>query len=297
MPKDTLKVALNGIIPSLRIPFYRDGAIDYSSFAAILDRILESGCPLLMFNHTDAQLSLLDDEEIATVVKFISNRGQRKVWYVFADRPCGTNRAVAYARYCRDYFCDALVVLPPCDEQRTSVAALVQHYRMVAREVPVLIDTAAFRHTPEKGIEVIRELHASEDNIIGIVDSIGVPWIGEVCQQVSDKWSVISCGSQQHHLDLRPLGGAGHLSTFAVIKPDVADRYAAAIAAGDTQQAQAIITTEDQPFFAKLQSLKGGTQAGIHAAMEIAGISQRWLRNPFHSLSDEELNELRGILA
>lgn len=297
MPKDTLKNALNGIIPSLRIPFYRDGAIDYGSFAAIIDQVMDSGCPLLMFTYTDAQLMLLDDEEISTLIRFVANRGQRKVWYVYADRPCGTNKAVEHARYSRDYFADAIVVLPPCDGEHTTVAGLVHHYRMVAREVPVLIDTAAFQHAPDMGREVIGQLHADDDNIIGIVDSIGMPWIGDVCQQVSNKWSVITAGSQQNHLNLLPRGGAGHLSTLAVIQPEAAQQYAAAITAGDTTQAQALIQAIDTPFFSAVDAVTGGTQAGIHAAMELAGISQRWRRAPFYSLSDPQVAELKKSLS
>ncbi len=296
MPKDTLPNALNSQIPSLRISFYRDGAIDYGSIAAMIDRLMGDGRPLVMLNHEDAQFALLSDDEIATLIRFVSNRLQRKIWFVPADRPCGTNRAVDFARYCRDYFADAMVVLPPENNHFNTVDTLVRHYSAIARELPVIIDGAAFRTNPNVGMEVIQRLHATDTNIIGIKDAIGGNWAREMCQLVSDKWSVLSSGSLRHHSELCQHGSKGHLSPLLILKPEVADSYWNAVCEGDSATAEKIIDTIDQPLHTKLEQLPGGSNAGIHACMEILGLSQRWQRNPAYSLSDEELDALRPLV-
>lgn len=296
MPKDTLKNALNSQIASLLIPFYRDGAIDYASLGAMIDRLMSDGRPLIILSHGDAQLALLSDDEIATLIRFVSTRQQRKFWFIPATRPCGMNRAVDFARYCRDYFADAVVVLPPELHSCRSVDTIVQHYTAIAGELPVIIDTEAFRTAPDEGMEVIRKLHAADINIIAVKDGLGGSWAREMCQLVSDKWDVLSSGSQQNHLDLSQHGGAGHISPFIFLNPEVADSYWNAVTGGDRAAAEAIVNAVDQRFFTQLAQSPGGITAGIHASMEILNLSRRWLRNPGYSLSDEELNELRPLV-
>lgn len=296
MANDILKNLLNGVTPTLRMTFFRDGAIDLISYASFLDRVTGAGYKLLMVTHDDAQLQLLSEGEHAEMVRFMASRCLRRVRYIYASRIASTKQTVEFARYCRDYYADALVVLPPTDARRISIRGLIAHYRHVARELPIVIDTAPFGHNEKLGTEIIRTLYAEESNVVGIVDSAGVPWLADICREVSDKWSVITTGSFARNLELKPLGAAGHLSTTALFCPDTGNRFAAAIAAGDTAQAQEIISTIDQPFHAAINSIGDDTNAAIQGALEIEKLAGRWLRLPFNSLDDTQIEQLRERL-
>jgi len=56
--------------------------------------------------------------------------------------------------------------------------------------------------------------------------------------------------------------------------------------------ARAMIKGYDMPFFDFISTLPGGFDAGMHGAMELFGISQRWRRKPYHSLTDAEMEKL-----
>ena len=49
------------------------------------------------------------------------------------------------------------------------------------------------------------------------------------------------------------------------------------------------------PYFDFVIQLTGGFDAGIHGALELFGIAQRWRRKPYYTLNDEEMERLAGF--
>jgi hypothetical protein len=49
------------------------------------------------------------------------------------------------------------------------------------------------------------------------------------------------------------------------------------------------------PLFQRIGSFEGGFDVGIHAALEIFGIAERWRPHPYRSASDEDMTRLRAF--
>lgn len=84
-------------------------------------------------------------------------------------------------------------------------------------------------------------------------------------------------------------------STFLKFCPKVAWEYWHACVDGHWTEAARIIREIDMPLFQRIGSFEGGFDVGIHAALEIFGIAERWRPHPYRSASDEDMTRLRAF--
>jgi len=104
-------------------------------------------------------------------------------------------------------------------------------------------------------------------------------------------------GGKENYLDVMPYGVDGYLSAFMLFMPQIAHDFWNAACAGDIKKAVHIIETCERPFFDDLcKSADADFDALIHGAMEIAGITKRWRRKPYHSLSDEQMEKVKEFM-
>ena len=68
---EEVRESLTGPLASLRVPFNRDGAIDYDGLANLIDRIMNAGSKTVLLTYGDSLFSVLTDDEIAEVTKFV----------------------------------------------------------------------------------------------------------------------------------------------------------------------------------------------------------------------------------
>ena len=80
------------------------------------------------------------------------------------------------------------------------------------------------------------------------------------------------------------------------ILPDIANRYWSALQSGDIETAREVIRKSDAPFFEAVMACPGGFDAGIHGVMELRGLCSRWRRPPYHSLTNQQLEQLTASL-
>ena len=92
-------------------------------------------------------------------------------------------------------------------------------------------------------------------------------------------------------------GCDGYLSTLLTFAPQVTQAYWQAIQAEDWITAARIIRDYDMPFFDFVLEMVGGFDAAIHGTYELFGLSQRWRRPPYHSLTDEQMEQLAQQLS
>ena len=76
----------------------------------------------------------------------------------------------------------------------------------------------------------------------------------------------------------------------------VAWRYWKAIQTNDLEAARAVIRDYDMPLFDYLISLEGSFDAGIHGILELFGLTRRYRRPPYHTLTDQQMEQLADHL-
>jgi dihydrodipicolinate synthase/N-acetylneuraminate lyase len=292
-----LQNALANPIPSIRTPFRKDGGIDFDGVESYVERCLTNGAMALMLTAGDSLYSLLTDDEVAEMTRFVVERTAGRAAVIAADRIWWTGKSVEFARYCREVGADILMVLPPDWAHSCTPQTLVEHYRAIANEIPVMVVTGyMIPRGISWGLEAIKKVYKEVEGVVAIKDDFCNEFGRRMTAMVSDRWTVIAGGLKQNHFNLAPYGCRGHLSTLIVYKPEIALDYWNAMTSGDFKTAATIIVKYDMPFMEILRTCPGGFDAGMHAWGALCGIYERWRRPPYHSLTDEEMDSLAESL-
>ncbi len=280
---------------SVHTPFMRDGAIDYDSLRGLVDRGIEAGSTTMLLTYGDSLFSLLTDEEVAVVTKVVAEQAAGRAAVVAADRIWWTGKTVEFARYARDVGADVLMVLPPDWAGSCTAETFVAHYAAVAAEIPVMVVTNVFSRSQAMGLEVLGRLRDETPGVIAIKDDLVGAFARKMALLLYGHWAIISGGQKQNHFDLIHYGCDGYLSTFVTFAPQITQRYWQAVQTEDWVEAARIIREYDMPYFDYVLRVKGGFDAALHGTFEHFGLSQRWRRPPYHSLTDEQMEELSQL--
>ena len=280
---------------SVHTPFMRDGAIDYDSLRGLVDRGIEAGSTTMLLTYGDSLFSLLTDDEVAVVTKVVAEQAAGRAAVVAADRIWWTGKTVDFGRYARDVGADVLMVLPPDWAGSCTAETFVAHYAAVAAEIPVMVVTNVFNRSQAMGLDVLGRLRDETPGVIAIKDDLVGAFARKMALLLYGHWAIISGGQKQNHFDLIHYGCDGYLSTFVTFAPQITQRYWQAVQTEDWAEAARIIREFDMPYFDYVLSVKGGFDAALHGTYEHFGLSQRWRRPPYHSLTDEQMEELSQL--
>ena len=291
--QDAVREALTGPVTSISVPFIQDGSIDYVSLRRCLDFYIANGSKAMILTNGDSLYSLLSDQEVAEVTKVVVEQTARRALVVAADRQWGTPQEAEFARFCRQTGADLLMVLPPNWVNSCTLASLVDHYSEIAKHCPVMLVTNLFRDFPlAQSLSVIEMVRDRVEGVVAVKDDLAGEFARKMAVRVHDKWAVISAGHKGNFLDLRAYGCDGYFSTFSRSHPTIGHQFWAAVKAQDWTTAHSFIRNHDMPFFDIIRAQPGGYDAAIHAALELAGLAQRWRRKPYYSLNDAEMEVL-----
>jgi dihydrodipicolinate synthase/N-acetylneuraminate lyase len=283
-----VRAALTGPMTSVHPVFTRDGDLDLDGLGRLIEHALAAGSGTMLLTYGDSLHSILSDREVGELLRAVVRITAGRAMVVAADRVWPTRIEVAFAAEARDAGADVLMVLPPTWGGSATADSLVEHYRAVAVEIPVMLVTAPFAAAQGLGLEVIRRLVADEPRVVALKDDVTGEFARLVVTAAHERWALISGGQKQNHLDMHAYGVDGYMSSFLHFNPSVADAYWSAISTGDLAAASDVIVRYDRPFFDAVLPLPGGFDAGIHAVFEAAGHAGRWRRGPYHDLTDAE---------
>ena len=287
---------LSGPISSVSTPFDCEGNIDVPALKNCVEfAVTEAKSGAILLTYGDSLYSILTDQDIAEVTRItVEQTAGRKL--VVSAGCWWTGESVRFAEYCRGLGVDVFMPLPPnwagsCTEQN-----LVEHFERISRIMPVMVVTAI-----GPGVSVplgtIRQLLKGKNGIVAIKDDICGAYGRRLASLTAGRWTFLSGGRKENHLDVLPYGPHAYLSLYMRFKPEIAHRYWAAIQAGNLPKAVAIINKYDVPFMEFCTKHGLHFDAVVHGAMELAGIAGRWRRLPYSSLTDQQMELLKGFFS
>ncbi len=294
MTPEEIQECLTGPIASLKTPFLQDGSIDYPGICNYVDFVIAGGTKSIVLTVGDSLLTILSDQEIAEVTKTVVKHTAGRAMVVAADRYFGTNQSVEFAKYAREVGADILMVLPPDWGASCSSDSLVEHYATVAEEIPVMVVTNIFipRGT-EFGMEVLQKLSEEVPGVVAVKDDAGTEFFRKLCERFSERWPIISGGAKQYYLTGGfSYGCVGSFSIYIDFAPHITQRFWRAIDAEDLMTAMAVIRDYEVPFCDFGAEVHGGADSLGHGAMELFGVTSRWRRKPYVSMTDEDMDRL-----
>ena len=292
-----LRSLLTGPVTSLHTPFTRDGEIDYSGLRGLVDRGIDAGSSTMMLTYGDSLFSLLTDSEVADVTRVVAEHTAGRAAVIAADRIWWTGKTVAFAQYAREVGADLLMVLPPDWAGSCTVETFVAHYAAAAAEIPVMVVTNVFNRSHAMGLEVLRRLRDEAPGVVAIKDDLVGSFARKMALLLHGHWAIISGGQKENHFDLVHYGCDGYLSTMVTFAPQITQAYWQAVRTTDWDGAARIIREYDMPYFEYVLKVVGSFDAALHGTYELFGLAERWRRPPYHSLTEEQMEELSQALA
>lgn len=293
MQSDAVREALTGPVPSISTPFLRDGSIDFAGLRTMIDFYVDHGSKASFLTAGDSHYICMSEQEIAEVTRVTVDHTAGRALVVAADRYYNTQKAVAFAHHVRELGADVLMVMPPDWGHSATPESLCEHYRAVAQVMPVMLVTNVFvPRGADFGLRTLSLLLEEKIDIVAVKDDFCGLFARKMALLVNGQWAVFSGGQKTNHMDIMPYGCDGYLSTYMKFKPSVAKRYWEAVCRMDLPAARTVIRDCDMPYFDLISSLPGGFNAGLHGALELFGVAQRWRRKPYYSLDDEQMERL-----
>ena len=298
-----LREALDSPIPSMLTPFTKDGQIDFDGVRSQVDFVIAGKAKTIMLTWGDSLHSVLTDDEVAQLAKVVVEHTGGRAKVIAADNIWATRKAVSYARYCAEIGADFLMLMPPDWAGQTTPDTLVTHFNAVSEHIPTMLVTAFFTQTgvfgPRTGgfnMEVIQALYERVPGMVAVKDDILGDFGINLCTTVHDRWAVVSGGLMKNHIFQVPYGVDGFLDSFISFKPDISWDYWNSIQAKDYNAAWKIIREKEMPLISYWDSTLGGFNPLVHGILEVYGVCKRYLPPPYHTLTDQQMEELKGFL-
>lgn len=290
--REQAREALTGPMMSLRTPFLANGEIDYQGIRNIIDFTIDGGTKTIITTWGDTLYSILTDEEIAILTKFVVEHTAGRAMVVAADRSWWTGKEIEYAKYVRNVGADMLMVLPPNWARSCTMDTFVEHYAAVAEHIPVMVVTNVFKgYSISDSMEMLKRL-CDVEGIYAVKDDLCGEFGKRLGQTVSDHIAAFCGGTKRSFLESYPYGCTGYFSVFIEFKPSVAQEFWRAVQTNDSIKISHIIKEYEAPLWDYIGSFKGSFSAAISGIQELAGLSQRWRRKPYYSLSDDEMEKM-----
>lgn len=293
LSRQEIREALTGPFASICTPFCRDGSIDFASLRNLIDFLVDAGSKTMLLTPGDSLYTILTDEEIAEVTRVVVEHTAGRAMVVAAGNEWATPKAVEFAQYACTAGADVLMVAPPDWGASCTPETLVEYYAAAAEHMPVMVVTASLSRRPtDFALEVLRMLMEGVDGVVALKDDICGEFARRAGLLLHEHWATFSGGTKQNHMNMLPYGCDGYMSVFVSFKPEIAHNYWNAIQSMDLSTARDIIRDYDMPYFDCIGLCQGGCDAGMHATLELFGITQRWRRKPYASATDEDMEML-----
>jgi 4-hydroxy-tetrahydrodipicolinate synthase len=229
----------SGSIPALVTPF-RDGAIDFDAFAALVDWQIASGSSALVPCGTTGEAPTLSIEEHHAVIRACVAAADGRVPVIAGCGSNDTQTALHHLARAADSGADAALVVTPY-YNRPSQDGLLRHYELLAdaSRLPILLYTVPGRTGVNLSVETVARL-ARHPTIVGIKDATGDLGRVSAIRLACGEGFVQLSGNDDTALAFNAAGGEGCISVTANVAPDLSAALQAATLAGDFAQARAL---------------------------------------------------------
>lgn len=234
------KLTLSGCGTALLTPFCEDGSVDYTAYAASIDRQVAAGVHFLVPLGTTAETPALTPEEKVRLLKIAKDHA--------AGRPllvgCGANSfdgTMANIRLLEPLGPDAFLVVVPYYNKPTPEGQY-RYFKAVAAatQVPVVIYNVPGRTGANMTAATALRLAADCPNIIGIKEASGNYAQGsELIRRAPEGFAVLS-GDDDLTFALMATGARGVVSVASNIAPAQVAAMAEALLRDDIPAARAL---------------------------------------------------------
>jgi 4-hydroxy-tetrahydrodipicolinate synthase len=228
-----------GVFTALVTPF-RDGAVDETAFAALVERQIAAGAHGLVPVGTTGETVTLSAEEQRRVVRLTVEVADGRVPVIAGAGSNATAEAIELTRQAKEAGAQAALVVTPY-YNRPSQEGLYLHYAAIADTVdlPLIVYNVPSRTSVDISNDTLERL-ARLPRVIGIKDATGDMARASLQRRaLGEHWGMLS-GDDPSALGYMAHGGHGCISVTANVAPAACARFYEACLIGDWKSALAL---------------------------------------------------------
>ena len=289
-----VREAITGPLPSVCPSFREDESLDWDGIANTVEFLLANGSKTLLLTYGDSLLSILSDAECVEFTRFVTRQAAHRAMVIGCGRKWPLFQSLEFAESCRDCGTDVVIPVAPDWAQHADPELLARYYRAVGAVMPVMLLTNMMNG---RGIPLsVFETLTPADGIVGAKDDVPLPYGERLGAVIRDKFAFLSGGTADFFMKEAPYGADGYLSVYMRCFPQVSHAFWNAWTAGDTEKCVQLSDTFETAFFSFCDEIGVHFDAAIHGMMELAGITTRRIRMPYSTITEAQMEKLRGFL-
>ncbi|MCM2402056.1 4-hydroxy-tetrahydrodipicolinate synthase [Rhizobium sp. S153] len=290
---NTLADRFKGVFTALITPF-KDGAVDFPAYDALVARQLEAGVAGLVPVGTTGEAATLSEEEAEALIARTVKLAEGRALILAGAGANDTHKAIEKAKRAETAGADALLVVTPY-YNKPSQAGLVAHYAAVAAStsLPIVLYSVPGRCGVEITPETCAALMERCGNIVAIKEAGGdAARVTKLRAACGDRL-IVHSGDDALTLPFLSLGAVGVTSVVSNVAPREMVAMVNAWHAGDIAGAlklhEMIAELTDSMF---IESNPGP----VKAALALSNLAGPEMRLPMVPVSDQTRQRLTGIL-
>jgi len=224
---------LAGSIPPIVTPF-KDGRVDYDSYAALIEFQLASGTHGILVNGTTAEPSLLTVDERNALVDIAVSIVKGRVPIVAATGSQNLIETRALTEHAEKAGADALLIVTPY-YIRPPQRGLVQYYIELTKDssLPWMVYHIPGRAAVSVTLDTLKELRAKSPNFVGMKHAVNDLNFVSQCLAVLGHDFKIFVGLEELSWPMLCVGACGLMNAVGNLRPRVLADMCEAKWAGD----------------------------------------------------------------
>lgn len=283
----------SGVCPALVTPFDQGGAIDYDTFASLIETQITAGVDAVCVCGTTGESATLSTQEHNALVEFCVKQVNGRVKVIAGSGSNNTSAALYLTQHAQDAGADAALLVTPY-YNKTTQAGLIKHYEYIAdrTDIPLMLYNVPGRTGVSFTAETYRTL-SEHPNITGVKEASGdlalVSRIRHLCGEDFYIWS----GNDDQVVPMMALGAKGVISVAANLIPEIMGTISHLCLSGDFQSASELQIKYAELIDALFFEVN---PIPVKAALGLRGMKSTSLRLPLCDISARNLERLRQAM-
>lgn len=265
---------------------------NYEELGNLIEMHIANNTDAIIICGTTGEASTMPDEEHLGAIRYTVEKTAGRIPVIAGTGANDTAHAIRLSKEAERIGADGLLVVTPY-YNKTSQHGLVEHYRMIAKEVsiPIILYNVPGRTGMNIEISTLKEL-SKIDNIVAVKEASGnISYTARVAAEVPDLY--IYSGNDDMIVPVLSLGGKGVISVVANILPKQTHDICKLYLDGDIESARKL-QLEMLPLINTL--FVEVNPVPIKTAMNLLGYHAGNLRMPLFDMTPEHIQTLKNAL-
>lgn len=276
----TFKTSLRGAVLSIPTPFTEELAVDYEGVRTMIKRALPHDIRIFSLTSGNSQYASLTHDEILELTRVMVESAGADGVTIGATDLWDTEKTIEYAKFCESIGATALQIMRPETEDD---AAVVSYFQQVASKtnLPIVLHGNFAMPLLEKVVAI--------EPIVALKEDVGLEYYIQTQRKFGDRLAIFEGGPEYGFLVAYPYGSRASYATIGTFAPQITQRFWQAIDRKDLPAAYDIVIKYEHPFFDRW------SHPFWRASLEHFGVAKRYLRPPFQSFTDEQMEEVASF--